>query len=81
MKTIDEPMPICEAEMERLEDQLVEDCKSLGMAESIRDFLQGPFSEWMDELADESSGGDDSSTGQTRCGSTCHRHAADHGGA
>ena len=36
MKTIDEPMPICEAEMERLEDQLVEDCKSLGMAESIR---------------------------------------------
>lgn len=61
MKTIDEPMPICEAEMERLEDQLVEDCKSLGMAESIRDFLQGPFSEWMDELADESSGGDDSS--------------------
>lgn len=28
MKTIDEPMPICEAEMERLEDQLVEDCKS-----------------------------------------------------
>ena len=23
MKTIDEPMPICEAEMERLEDQLV----------------------------------------------------------
>ena len=61
MKTIDEPMPICEAEMERLEDQLVEDCKSLGMAESIRDFLQEPFSEWMDELADESSGGDDSS--------------------
>ena len=56
MKTIDEPMPICEAEMERLEDQLVEDCKSLGMAESIRDFLQEPFSEWMDELADESSG-------------------------
>ena len=53
MKTIDEPMPICEAEMERLEDQLVEDCKSLGMAESIRDFLQEPFSEWMDELADE----------------------------
>ena len=44
MKTIDEPMPICEAEMERLEDQLVEDCKSLGMAESIRDFLQEPFS-------------------------------------
>ena len=61
MKTIDEPMPICEAEMERLEDQLVEDCKSLGMAESIRDFLQEPFSEWMDELADESSGDDDSS--------------------
>ena len=61
MKTIDEPMPICEAEMERLEDQLVEDCKSLGMAESIRDFLQEPFSEWMDELADESSGGADSS--------------------
>ena len=30
MKTIDEPMPICEAEMERLEDQLVEDCKSHG---------------------------------------------------
>ena len=54
MKTIDEPMPICEAEMERLEDQLVEDCKSLGMAESIRDFLQEPFSEWMDERADES---------------------------
>ena len=54
-------MPICEAEMERLEDQLVEDCKSLGMAESIRDFLQEPFSEWMDELADESSGDDDSS--------------------
>ncbi len=49
MKTIDEPMPICEAEMERLEDQLVEDCKSLGMAESIRDFLQEPFSRngWM----------------------------------
>lgn len=61
MKTIDEPMPICEAEMERLENQLVEDCKSLGMAESIRDFLQEPFSEWMDELADESSGDDDSS--------------------
>ena len=85
MKTIDEPMPICEAEMERLEDQLVEDCKSLGMAESIRDFLQEPFSEWMDELADESSGDDDSSpemqTVQKRCGSTCHRHAADHGGA
>ena len=56
MKTIDEPMPICEAEMERLEDQLVEDCKSLGMAESIRDFLQEPFSEWMDELADEYAG-------------------------
>lgn len=85
MKTIDEPMPICEAEMERLEDQLVEDCKSLGMAESIRDFLQEPFSEWMDELADESSGDDDSSPecklSRNGAGSTCHRHAADHGGA
>ncbi len=84
MKTIDEPMPICEAEMERLEDQLVEDCKSLGMAESIRDFLQEPFSEWMDELADESSEMTihrQMQTVQKRCGSTCHRHAADHGGA
>ncbi len=43
MKTIDEPMPICEAEMERLADQLVEYCRSLGMEDSIRDFLQEPF--------------------------------------
>lgn len=85
MKTIDEPMPICEAEMERLEDQLVEDCKSLGMAESIRDFLQEPFSEWMDDAGRMNRREMTNSRQNADCPETVREHlpspAADHGGA
>lgn len=60
MKTIDEPMPICEAEMERLET-IGGGLQIAGHGGEHTRFPAGAILGWMDELADESSGDDDSS--------------------
>ena len=55
MNMIDENTPICVAEMDRIGDCLVADCQSLGMEETMREFMQEPFARWMDALAATSS--------------------------
>ncbi len=57
MNMIDETTPIRDTEMDQLGEQLTEDCKSQGMEEAIRGFLQEPFGRWMDSLADSQSVG------------------------
>ena len=58
MNMLDETTPIRATEMDQLGEQLTEDCKSQGMEEAIREFLDEPFGRWMDSLAGSPSVGD-----------------------